>query len=108
MAAAREFHTSAPLPATGVCSGSTSVGAPADFVLVAGGKDPNGTLQSAELYNQATGMWSPTSDMVTGRSEHTATLLQSGKVLIVGGVNGGVSKGPAGLPAGGARQPARL
>src|SRR5439155_25240583 len=64
MAAARAFHSSAPLPATGVCSGSPAVGAPADFVLVAGGKDPNGTLQSAELYNQATGMWSPTIDMV--------------------------------------------
>jgi len=88
MAAARRGHISAPLPAIGVCAGTTTVGAPADFVLVAGGNGPSGTLASAEVYDQAHGLWSPVSDMATHRYEHTATLLPNGKVLVAGGLNG--------------------
>ena len=61
-------------------------------VLAAGGYGPaippsNGALNSAELYDPATGTWTVTQQtLVTGRGDHTATLLASGKVLVAGGV----------------------
>lgn len=76
MATARYFHT-----ATRLVDGK---------VLITGGFAQNGNnccaLQSAEVYDPATGLFSPTAgDMTTGRSNHTATLLADGKVLIAGG-----------------------
>ena len=59
-------------------------------VLVVGGTI-NGfdTFTSAELYDPAAnggaGAWSATGSLVDARSSHTATLLPSGKVLVVGG-----------------------
>ena len=38
-------------------------------------------LYSAELYNPATGRWTPTGSMHTGRSLQSATLLRDGTVL---------------------------
>ncbi|WP_165371636.1 kelch repeat-containing protein [Pseudolysobacter antarcticus] len=62
---------------------------PSGKVLVAGGGyiGPNGfvNLASAELYDPATNAWSVTGTLTTGRYSHTATLLPSGKVLVVGG-----------------------
>jgi hypothetical protein len=58
-------------------------------VLVAGGNAENGTydaLTSAELYNPATGTWSPTGSMSTPRESQTATLLANGDVLVAGGL----------------------
>ena len=62
-------------------------------VLVAGGfgsvGSTNSDLASAELYDPASETWSPTGSLATARINHTATLLQSGKVLVAGGSGGG-------------------
>src|SRR5205823_3655444 len=75
---ARWFHTATLLP-----NGK---------VLIAGGLGPTGvntfsSFNSAELYDPATGTWSLTGNLNTGRDGHTATLLQSGKVLVAEGSN---------------------
>jgi hypothetical protein len=57
-------------------------------VLVAGGQDnltaPGTYLASAELYDPATGKFSPTGSMALPRYGATATLLLDGRVLIAG------------------------
>ncbi|CAN5239521.1 hypothetical protein BH18ACI2_BH18ACI2_01120 [soil metagenome] len=45
-------------------------------------------VSGEELYNPATGTWSYTSRLIAAREYHTATLLQNGKVLVAGGVDG--------------------
>jgi hypothetical protein len=54
-------------------------------VLVAGGNDDGDYLNSAELYDPATGTWSYTGNLNKVRRGHTATLLLNGKVLVAGG-----------------------
>jgi hypothetical protein len=60
-------------------------------VLVAGGTSGS-PLAAAELYDAATGRWTPTAPMLAARLTHTAVLLADGKVLVAGG-NGGASGG---------------
>jgi Galactose oxidase, central domain len=58
-------------------------------VMIAGGGSsgylPDIASASAELYDPATGAFSRTGEMNTGRRDHTATLLSDGTVLIAGG-----------------------
>jgi hypothetical protein len=72
MAAARAFFAAALLP-----SGK---------VLVTGGLDAAGNpLQTAEVYDPGTGTFSAThTNMTIARASHTATLLNTGNVLVVG------------------------
>jgi Kelch motif len=76
----------------------TSTLLPNGKVLIAGGfsfDEPDceaGTspaVKSAELYDSSSGSFAPTGDMSLARGAHTATLLATGKVLIVGGANTG-------------------
>jgi len=65
---------------------------PNGLVLVAGGQValPNISTRSAELYDPATGMWTPTGSMQqTARFAHSATRLLDGQVLIAEGTVGG-------------------
>jgi WD40 repeat protein len=78
MGTARDSHTATLLP-----DGK---------VLLAGGLTPYPpypdvlqSTDSAELYDPATGKFSPTASLQGGRAHHTATLLTNGKVLIAGG-----------------------
>jgi hypothetical protein len=64
-------------------------------VLIAGGNDQLKVLTSAELYDPATGSFSPTGSMATPRGYHTTTLLPDGRVLIAGGLAEQVSMGLA-------------
>ncbi len=62
-------------------------------VLITGGREkrPNGiTLlrsQTAEIYEAASGKFTPTGSMADARAGHTATLLNDGRVLIVGSID---------------------
>jgi len=58
-------------------------------VLIAGGTTVNGgscTCSIAELYDPITRVFTQTGSMTVGREQHTATLLNNGKVLLAGGV----------------------
>lgn len=91
LARARSFQT-----ATLLQGSPSQCGNNCGKVLVAGGigADSSGTgrsqtVASAELYDPATGTWSATAPMTTARAIHTATLLPSGKVLVVAGAGPG-------------------
>jgi len=86
-------------PATGGFEGSQILGAGGRTrhtatllndgrVLIAGGRKWNGSawveLQTADIFS-GTGTWLATINMGRSRAEHTATLLNNGKVLLIGG-----------------------
>jgi hypothetical protein len=63
-------------------------------VLVAGGRPTfsgmgNLPITSAELYDPASGTWTFTGSLNSGRWSHTATLLPNGKVLVAAGFGDG-------------------
>jgi hypothetical protein len=66
-------------------------------VLIAGGfkgfvNQTYDATATAELYDPDTGIFTPAGQMSVPRSSHTATLLNSGKVLIAGGVEGSTAE----------------
>ncbi|CAF3884790.1 unnamed protein product, partial [Didymodactylos carnosus] len=54
-------------------------------VLVAGGSDILDDLNTTELYDPSTGIWTTTGSMNSVRQAHTASVLTNGKVLVAGG-----------------------
>lgn len=69
--------------------GHTATLLPSGKVLVAGGlvlPFPSQSLASTELYDPASNRWSTAAPMIESRTRHTATLLQDGRVLVVGGL----------------------
>ena len=59
-------------------------------MLVAGGSGSSSgsNLASAEIYNPATNSWSAAGSLGTARYDHTATLLDNGRVLVAAGSSG--------------------
>ena len=82
MAIPRSWHTATLLPdgrvlvAGGTCDGR--------YVDGCAAKDPSGAQTAAEIYDPQTGTWTPTGDMTSPRSQHTATLLPNDMVLVAG------------------------
>jgi len=83
-------------------SGHSATLLPSGKVLVVGGSSEilssttasytgTGFLASAELYDPASDTWTSVAPMLAPRAKHTATLLRSGQVLVVGGVYGSLS-----------------
>jgi N-acetylneuraminic acid mutarotase len=77
---ARAYHTATLLPngKVLVVGGTGALPVPALSVLA-----------SAEIYNPATGTWTPVANLNGGRLNHSATLLNTGSVLVTGGSTGG-------------------
>jgi hypothetical protein len=79
MATARVNHTATVLPS--------------GLVVIAGGQTPDaGNVQyipiaSIEIYDLATGSFSPGGSLTIARFSHTATLLDNGQILFTGGVD---------------------
>lgn len=89
LAEARFDHTATLLDAP-ACAG-TDRAAWCGRVLVTGGAT-GGTvadfpISSAELFDPARGTWMPAGRMAVARTEHTATLLADGRVLVAGGAS---------------------
>jgi hypothetical protein len=82
MTTSRIHHTATLLPngtvlvAGGVSEGACNpIGSPANY----------NPMASAEIYDPTTGTWTAVGCMTNGRTQHTATLLPNGMVLVAGG-----------------------
>ncbi|HEV2839896.1 MAG TPA: kelch repeat-containing protein [Chthoniobacterales bacterium] len=77
------------------CWNFTATLLPNGKVLAAGGltvreEDMVVGFAGSELYDPASGGWTSTGSLNVARSQHTATLLPNGKVLVAGGYDSGV------------------
>jgi hypothetical protein len=79
MAAARSLHTAT------LRNDGTVLLTGGDVLFYSG---QGQSLSSAELFDPITGSFSAVSNMTAPRESHTATLLNTGEVLVVGGSNG--------------------
>ena len=68
-------------------SGQTATVLRSGQVLVAGGENSIGNVQTTELYNPSTGSWTLTGNSVVARATAAAALLSNGNVLVAGGCN---------------------
>lgn len=81
MSIARERHT-----ATLLNDGKVLVAGGRNSDPLAGG-DSSGALNSAQLFDPATGKWTDVGSMRNPRFNHVAVMLQNGRVLVAGGQN---------------------
>ena len=75
--------------------GETATTLPNHLVLVAGGADETSFVLSSELYNPATGEFTPGPNLIAGRYGYDAELLSDGTVLLAGGRTGSAVSDPA-------------
>ena len=80
------WSSAGPMPvAIGV--GASAIELADGRVLVAGGEDPNRVpLAAAEIFDPSRRTWSATGHMASARESSAATLLTSGKALVIGGL----------------------
>jgi hypothetical protein len=105
MASARSLHTATPLPdgRVLVCGGFGQLGG--SLPSLPSQTTGDQALATAEIYNPATGQWSPVAPMPNARADHRAVLVPAsafagtvgGKVLVTGGQDGGASLAAAEL-----------
>ncbi|SEF81060.1 Kelch motif-containing protein [Nonomuraea solani] len=103
---------SAAAPMTDARSGHVAVPLRDGRVLVIGGVVRTGRNDAAlaycEIFDPATGTWTPTGSLATPRAGHRATVLADGTVLVTGGDTPGVAPaGMSGQATGTADPPAR-
>ena len=84
-------------PMTENRSGQTATLLSNGQVLVAGGLTGNRTLQTAEILDPVSHMFTALPNMTAPRNQHTDTLLASGKVLLAAGSNDAVFENTAEL-----------
>ena len=74
----------------------TSTLLPSGQILIAGGSNGPNVLPTADLFDPATQIVTPTGSMNVARDLHTATLLPNGRVLVTGGfATTALSTGPS-------------
>jgi N-acetylneuraminic acid mutarotase len=84
----RSLHTATLLNDGRVLIAGGDAGVPSATIAAWGIAGPNSNiLATAELYDPATNTFAPVGSMSTSRLDHTATLLNDGRVLVVGGSN---------------------
>ncbi|NVI97581.1 kelch-like protein [Myxococcus sp. AM009] len=94
-------------PATGTWSAAGNMGSargshtltrlPSGRVMAIGGSTDqagNQSVRNVDIYDPATNTWSAATPLTFARARHTATLLPSGKVLVIGGAASAVNSIP--------------